>query len=259
MDTGFDFGSEKVHFVKKPVVAMLTGKGVNANAAGEVWHLFEQQLNYPISLINADEVDGSTLKNIDVLILPDGRYKFLQDKDATTEIKTWVQQGGKIIALDNGASQVAKADLGIKLKKDDDDKKSDGKDSNDIYSDLKRYENRERDEIVNNIPGAIYKVELDNSHPLAFGYNSTYYSLKLGSDMYEFMKDGWNVGVIKKENQTSGFVGSVTRAKIKDGTVIGVEPIGRGSVVFFADDPIFRSFWENGKMMFGNAVFLVGQ
>ena len=259
MDTGFDFGSEKVHFVKKPVVAMLTGKGVNANAAGEVWHLFEQQLNYPISLINADEVDGSTLKNIDVLILPDGRYKFLQDKDAVAEIKVWVQQGGKIIALDNGASQVAKADLGIKLKKDDDDKKGDGKDSNDIYSDLKRYENRERDEIVNNIPGAIYKVELDNSHPLAFGYNNTYYSLKLGSDMYEFMKDGWNVGVIKKENQTAGFVGSVTRGKIKDGTVIGVEPIGRGSVVFFADDPIFRSFWENGKMLFGNAVFLVGQ
>jgi hypothetical protein len=259
MDTGFDFGSEKVHFVKKPVVAMLTGKGVNPNAAGEVWHLFEQQLNYPISLINADEVDGRTLKDIDVLILPDGRYKFLQDKDATAEIKTWVQQGGKIIALDNGASQVAKADLGIKLKKDDDDKKSDGKDSNNIYSDLKRYENRERDEIVNNIPGAIYKVELDNSHPLAFGYNNIYYSLKLGSDMYEFMKDGWNVGVIKKENQTSGFVGSVIRGKIKDGTVIGVEPIGRGSVVFFADDPIFRSFWESGKMMFGNAVFLVGQ
>ena len=77
--------------------------------------------------------------------------------------------------------------------------------------------------------------------------------------MYEFMKDGWNVGVIKKENQTSGFVGSVIRGKIKDGTVIGVEPIGRGSVVFFADDPIFRSFWESGKMMFGNAVFLVGQ
>jgi Zinc carboxypeptidase len=260
MDTGFDFGSEKVHLIKKPTVAMLTGKGVNPNAAGEVWHLFEQQLNYPVSLINADEIDGSALKDIDVLILPDGGYKFLSDKDAAAEIKMWVQQGGKIIALDNAAAQIAKAEWGIKLKKtDDDEKKDDKKDDKNIYGDVKKYENRERDGIVNNIPGAIYKVEMDNSHPLAFGYGNHYYSLKLGSDIYEFMKDGWNVGIIKKENQTAGFVGSKTREKIKDGTVIGVQPLGNGSIVFFADDPIFRNFWENGKMMLANAVFLVGQ
>ena len=191
-------------------------------------------------------------------ILPDGGYKFLSNKDASAEIKMWVQQCGKIIALDNAAAQIAKAEWGLKLKKDEDDKKDDKKDSN-AYADLRRYENRERDDIVNNIPGAIYKVEMDNSHPLAFGYDNNYYSLKMGGDLYEFMKDGWNVGVIKKENQASGFVGSKTREKIKDGTVIGVQPIGNGSVVFFADDPIFRNFWENGKMMLANAVFLVGQ
>ncbi len=260
MDTGFDFGSEKVHLLKKPTVALLTGKGTNPNAAGEVWHMFEQQLNYPLSLINAEEVDGSALKGIDVLIVPDGSYKFLKDKDAAAEVKMWVQQGGKIIAIDNAASQIAKADWGIKLKKvEEDDKKDDKKDDKNIYADVKRYENRERDGIVNNIPGAIYKVEMDNSHPLAFGYGNNYYSLKLGSDIYEFMKEGWNVGIIKKENQTAGFVGSASREKIKDGTVIGVLPLGSGTIVVFADDPIFRSFWENGKMLLANAIFLVGQ
>lgn len=257
MDTGFDFGSEKVHLVKQVNVAMLTGRGVNPNAAGEVWHVFEQQLNYPITLINADEVSGSALKNVDVLILPDGGYKFLKDKESAADVKMWVQQGGKLIALDNAAAQLSRADFGIKLKKDDDDKKDDAK-GKDVYADLKRYENRERDGIVDHIPGAIYKVELDNSHPLAFGYGNTYYSLKLGSDLYEFMKEGWNVGVIKKEYPTSGFVGNNTREKIKDGTVIGVQPLGEGTVIFFADDPVFRSFWENGKMLLANAVFLAG-
>ncbi len=264
MDAGFDFGSEKVRLIKKPTVVMLTGRGVNPNAAGEVWHLFEQQLNYPVSLINADEIDVGALKNVDVLILPDGNYKFLANKDAANEIKMWVQQGGKIIALENAAAQIAKAEWGIKLKKNEEEekkeeKKDDKKDDKNIYADVKRFENRERDGIVNTIPGAIYKVELDNSHPLAFGYGNKYYSLKLGTDIYAFMKDGWNVGIIKKENQTAGFVGSVTREKIKDGTVIGVMPMGSGSVIFFADDPIFRNFWENGKMMLANAVFLVGQ
>ena len=260
METGFDFGSEKVHLIKRPNVVVLTGRGVNPNAAGEVWHLFEQQLNYPVSMINAEEIDGSTLKNTDVLILPDGNYKFLKDKDAASEIKMWVQQGGKLIAFENAAAQVAKADWGIKLKKsDDEDKKDDKKDDKEPYADIKLYENRERDGIVNNMPGAIYKVELDNSHPLAFGYGKNYFSLKLSGDIYEFMKSGWNVGIIKKESQAAGFVGSRTKERIKDGTVLGVQSLGGGSIVFFADDPIFRNFWENGKMLLCNAVFLVGQ
>ncbi|GAB2807009.1 M14 family metallopeptidase [Ferruginibacter profundus] len=260
MESGFDFGSEKVHFIKKPNVAMLTGKGVNSTGAGEVWHLFEQQLDYPITLINADEINGAALKNMDVLILPDGNYKFLADKDAAAEIKNWVQQGGKIIAMENGASQMAKADWGFKLKKgDDDEKKDDKKDDKSLYADVKRFENRERESIADFIPGSIYKVTLDDSHPLAFGYTGNYFTLKQNGDLYEFMKDGWNVGVIKKDNQVAGFVGSRLKDKLKDGTVLGVQDMGRGSIVFFADDPIFRSFWENGKLLFANAVFLAGQ
>lgn len=127
------------------------------------------------------------------------------------------------------------------------------------YANIRKYENRERDGIVNNIPGAIYKLELDNSHPLAFGYPDFYFTLKQNDNLYEFMKDGWNVGILKKDNQVSGFVGSKVKEKIKDGTAIGSLSMGNGSIVFFADDPVFRSFWENGKLLLCNAVFLVGQ
>lgn len=258
METGFDFGSEKVHFIKAPNVALVTGKGSGANASGEVWHYFEQQLGYPVTLINAEDLDAADLKGVDVLILADGNYRFLQNKDAAADIRNWVQQGGKLIAFENAASQIAKLEWGFKSKKADEEKKDDKKDENE-YADLKRYENRERDWVGSNIPGAIYKVELDNSHPLAFGYGDTYFTLKLNDELYGFMKDGWNVGVVKKENQAAGFVGSRLQAKIKDGTVIGVQPVGGGTVVFFADDPIFRNFWENGKLLLANAVFLVGQ
>jgi hypothetical protein len=94
---------------------------------------------------------------------------------------------------------------------------------------------------------------------LGFGYPNYYFTLKQNDNIYEFLKDGWNVGVVKKDNQVSGFVGSKVKEKIKDGTVIGVQQLGSGTVVFFSDDPIFRSFWENGKLLLGNAIFLVGQ
>ena len=77
--------------------------------------------------------------------------------------------------------------------------------------------------------------------------------------VYEFMKDGWNVGVIKKEALLSGYVGYKLKPKITDGVVFGVQDLGRGSVTYLADDIIFRNFWENGKLILSNAVFLVGQ
>ncbi|MEP6676421.1 MAG: M14 family metallopeptidase [Ferruginibacter sp.] len=258
VDKGLDFGSETVHFIKKPKVAMLTGNGVDASGAGAIWHFFEQQLDYPISLINAEEIGNVNWKNIDVLIMPGGYYKFLSDKETAADLKTWVKQGGRLIAIDNAVSQLASGDWGFKLKKAEEDKDKDKRDDSN-YTELRRYENRERDGIVNNIPGAIYKVELDNSHPLAFGYPDFYFTLKQNDNIYEFMKDGWNVGVVRKNNQVAGFVGSHVKEKIKDGTVIGSLHMGNGSVTFFADDPVFRSFWENGKLLLSNAVFLVGQ
>ena len=94
---------------------------------------------------------------------------------------------------------------------------------------------------------------------MAFGFPNYYYSLKLDANTYGFLENGWNVGTIKKSNYVTGFAGVKTKQQLQDGTLIGVEEIGRGTVVYLADNPLFRSFWENGKLLFSNAVFLVGQ
>jgi len=253
MESGVDFGSEKVRKLNQPKVALVVDDVSSSTAAGEVWHLFEQQLDYPLVLINVNDLLNVYLNNLDVIIIPDGDYKFLSDKESI--LKNWVRQGGKLIALENAVSQMAIGDWGIKIKKaiENTDNKSVG------YQDIKRYDERERQSIVNNIPGAIYKLGIDDSHPLAFGYPDYYFSLKMNSNVIEFLKEGWNVGTIKQENQVAGFVGSNVKSQIKDGTTIAVQEYGSGSIVYFVDDPIFRSFWENGKLLFSNAVFLVGQ
>ena len=77
--------------------------------------------------------------------------------------------------------------------------------------------------------------------------------------MYSFIKDGWNVGVIKQDSQVAGFVGHELKKTLKDGLVFGVQDVGRGSVTYLTDNVLFRNFWENGKLMFCNAVFMVGE
>jgi hypothetical protein len=38
-----------------------------------------------------------------------------------------------------------------------------------------------------------------------------------------------------------------------------VQDLGDGTVTYLTDNVMFRNFWENGKLMLCNAVFMVGQ
>lgn len=258
VDKGFDFGSSKVHSIKAPRVAMLTGEGVGANAAGEVWFFLEQQLNYPVTLINANDFTRVAWHKIDVLILPDGNYRFLNEKSSADQFYQWIQNGGRVVALENAVLQLSKQDWSaLRLKKD---ANKDSASKKDPYTALLSFENRERDGLTTTTPGSIYKVDIDNTHPLMYGYPNYYYTLKMDTTVYDFIKEkGWNAGVVKKTNQVAGFVGFKLKDKLKDGLLFGVQDIGKGRISYLSDNVLFRNFWENGKLMFCNAVFFVGQ
>ena len=71
---------------------------------------------------------------------------------------------------------------------------------------------------------------------------------------------GGNVGVMQgKLKPVQGFAGFKANSMLENSLVFGVENYGLGEVVYLVDNPLFRSFWENGKMLFSNAVFMVGQ
>ena len=93
---------------------------------------------------------------------------------------------------------------------------------------------------------------------MAFGFDDTYFSLKLGSRSYKFMENGYNVGIIKGEaNSVAGFSGADAKAKLTNSLVFGEARMGRGSVVYMVDDVVFRAFWQNGKLLLANSLFFV--
>ena len=260
VEKGFDLGSASVRVMSTPRVAVLAGQQVSSLAMGEVWNFFDNQLQYPLSIILADDINLATLGKIDVLIMPDGNYKLLNDRPSSEMLKSWVQAGGKIIAMENAVQQLSKLDWGFRQKPEDgksEDKKGEVKAD---YTLIQKYSDRERSELSNLNTGSIYRVEMDNTHPLAYGYGKEYYTLKQDASIYDFIKEGgWNVGIIKKNAYVSGFTGTKAKDRLKDGLLFGVLEVGNGSVVLMADDPLFRNFWENGKLLFCNAVFMVGQ
>ena len=127
-----------------------------------------------------------------------------------------------------------------------------------VYRDEQRRRNPVA--ISNFITGSIFKASLDNTSPLGFGYSDYYYTLKVGSNRFAYLKNGYNVSVIDDPSRkVSGFAGKNAMETLEKSLVYGVEQKGKGTLVYLVDDPLFRSFWENGKLLFSNAVFMVGQ
>lgn len=257
VNTGFvtngkDFGSSSVRFISAPKVALLAGEGTNSNMVGHIWHFFDRQIDYPVTLINIDDMGGVQWSDYDVVILPSGYYGSTLNDEKLAELKNWIRGGGTLIAVDGGNRVLAGKD-GFALKQKT--AISNGSDNPDEK--LRKYGDAQRESVSEFNAGAIFELKMDDTHPLAFGYGDQYMSLKLGSTAYEYLDNGWNVGVAKGDAHRSGFVGYKAKKNLENSLSFGVQNMGAGQVVYMIDNPLFRGFWHNGKLLFGNAVFFL--
>jgi hypothetical protein len=249
VDSGKDFGSSSIQMITKPKIAVLSGGPTSTLRFGEIWHFFEQQLHYPLTVIDDEYADRVDLDEYHILILPEGRYSNYFSEDKLSELKSWVRQGGKIIAMGGSINALdGENGFGIKQKKMEKDTSENSP---------QPYEDWERERIKGAITGAIFKTKVDNSNPLAYGYGSDYFSLKLGSSAYEYLDYGNAVYLEQNTKPFSGFAGIEAQKRISETLIFGVENYGRGQVVYMVDNPLFRGFWENGKLFFANALFMV--
>ncbi|WP_420593116.1 M14 family metallopeptidase [Robiginitalea biformata] len=254
VDSGKDFGSRYVDVVSNVRVAVLSGEPTSTLDFGEVWHFFEQQLHYPLTVLDTDYFDRVDLDAYDVLVLPDGRgYRRFLNEKRVKGLKAWVAAGGRLIAM-GGALDALGGDSGFSIepKKSDEAAGEEAAPGTDPLS----FEAGQRERIRSAITGAIFKTRVDPTHPMAFGYGDSYFSLKLGSSSYELLDSGNVSYLMGQPVPVAGFAGSEALKKLPNSLVFGVENHGRGQVVYMVDNPLFRGFWENGKLFFANALFM---
>jgi hypothetical protein len=249
--SGPDFGSPDIKLVNPPKIAMLSGQYTSSLSYGALWHFFEQQLHYPVTSINTSDLSGTNLSKYNVLVMPNGYYGGLLNESLTDKIKTWVRAGGKLIAIDGALNSFAGKD-GFGLKRNSTDDVTEDKNLTIKYAD------RERDYTKNLITGAIFKTDVDNTHPMGYGYDDHYFTLKQGSSSYSLLDTGYNVAYLGDDpKNVSGYAGQEALKQLHNSLIFGEQPMGSGSLIYIADDVMFRSFWENGKLFFVNSLFFV--
>jgi hypothetical protein len=242
-DAGIDLGSNLMEFIPPKRVGLIKSDNSSPQRYGEIWHFFEQQLKYPITQINLNRLNDRNLDKFDVLILPPGYYNLFSDDDSG--LLKWIQKGGRLVALGSAIKSFANQNAFNLKTKSMDDKP----DKFVPYAEL------ERNDISSAIYGSIYSVNIDTTHPLAFGYDKNYFSLKNSATSYQILSEG-TVGNLPKESKPlAGFSGSEAIKRQSESLIFGMENLGSGSVIYIVDNPLYRGFWENGKLWIINAVF----
>ena len=241
-DAGTDLGSSSIRPVSKPKIGVLFNDNTSSLSLGEIWHFLDDELGVEHQLLRDKDLDFYALNQLNVIFIPEGFRS-----ETNEQIKTWINQGGICIVMGSGASNFMEADFGMKIEENTPIPAS---------KELGNYGNVERSSISETIIGAIYKCSVDVTHPLAFGYEDVYYTLRLSADVYPFT--GTIVQRINDKNSwITGFAGAKVKFKQQGAATVGVQHLGDGKIVYFFDNPLFRGFWENGKLQVANAIYFL--
>lgn len=262
VDRGKDFGSSDVRAVHAPKIALIAGAGTSSLNVGEVWHFIEQELNFSLSVLEVDQFASADLSAYNTIIMPSGNYRGWND-GTLRKLTAWIAAGGKLVAIDGAVGYLSgKEGFSIAAYLTDEEEQAAEKMQSKQAAEerIADFQERERAGISDEVLGAVYRVRMDASHPLGFGTAGRYHTLKTNGQRYAYLKEGINAGIIPDGTYyRSGFVGAKAKERMNASLVFGVENKGRGQVIYLVDNPLFRGFWEHGKLIMSNALFMVGQ
>jgi hypothetical protein len=243
--SGSDLGSSRFLNLTKPSIAMITGPGVNALDAGEFWHLMDQRMNIPVSHLEPSVFNRVDISKYNTLVFTSGNFNELNKE----KLRTWVQGGGNLILLEEAVSWAVQAGLNNAILK----KSTPAFDSTALLP----YIDREQISGAQAIRGAIFKADVDLTHPLAYGYTTPTVSLFKSNRVFiEKSKNPFATPYYYKTNPLeSGWVSNQNLNSIKNSAAVVVTGLGSGKIISIADNPNFRGYWLGGTKLMMNAIF----
>ena len=295
---GPDLGGNAFVLLEAPRIAIVSGPPINLTSFSALWHLLDYRLKFRVSILNSNRFSSYDLKKYNVVILPSTRgepkvYSQIFGDDGIKKLKDWVEDGGTLIGITNGASFLADTSRGFSnvrirrqaLKELDSYKKAflleKELDSTKIDS-LKIWEGqiaKERPKAEKSSPqdekelaledertrvymprGAIMAVELDEEHWLSFGVGvrNKIPSILYTSYAYLSRAPIETPGRFSDSAnlRLSGLLWPEARERWAGTAYVTREAKGKGQIILFAGEPNFRAYFHGTERILLNALFL---
>ena len=253
VDEGTDLGSNSVLYIERPRVALLGGAPVGGNAFGFAWFALDQRLGYPSTLVDASFVSGGELDRFNVLVIPStaaaGLDRVLGD-GGRTRLAAWVREGGALITLDAATAWVAQERVGLVRTR--------------VRRDSVRADSAGGAPLPASLPGVLARATIDTLSPLLAGVTPLEIPVFANSDRILTVPKDLVAGeaVIRfapaDRVRLSGYFWPEMPERIALSPYLWTERVGRGRVIAFAHDPVYRDLYRGLLPIFANAVMLGG-
>jgi hypothetical protein len=250
-------------------------------SAGWARWVLERRYGQRVSVVRVSTLRRVELERFDVIVLPSGRYADEVGEKLVERLRAWIREGGTLVALAEAARWLTTEDVGLlatstELRggcpekappdaedEDDEDDEEPSSGTCDVKTDepydLESAIRPER-ERPGAIPGALLRVQLDPEHWLSAGSDGEIQVIVDGRRVFSPLKldKGRNVGVFasKEDVVASGLVWDEAREQLARKAFLMHQPLGRGQVIAFAEDPNYRGYAEATELLFMNAVLL---
>ncbi len=279
VETGPDLGSFKVAPVKLPRIAVLMDRPANPTALGAVMHVL-RETGLPFAQVRADRLGGALLHRYTHVLIPDdgaagNGWRAALGEGGAAKLKAWCADGGTLVGLEGGAVYASRAgltDTGFRflsraaeearMKEKDPKKEPEKRDPAELVQPWAKREDRALQETI---PGALLRVKVDASHPLAWGFPGGEGAVLNTSDaILELSPGGENPfaypGPAKDSKESvdlrlSGLLPKPLEARLHHTAYALRERKGRGGLILFAGDPVFRGASPYTARAFLNALF----
>ena len=214
-------GSEWMRSLGRPKVGLVFGRPDNGRGFGAAWFALEQTLKIPfVPLVEAEDIE-----DFSTIIVPSG------SAPDSPELKEWVQGGGCLILFGGSGSGFFKLERSMAGK-----------------------------EAPTSLPGALFAGIWNPRSPLAAGYDpSRPVALPIDGSLYFKPKTSGGAGltVVEKASPLSGWAWPDETESAVSGTVwVHDEEMGRGHIIWFANDPTDRAMHPGLNKLLLNAVLL---
>lgn len=235
-DTRTGPGSESNLMLRAPKIGVVFGSGDNIAGVSGIWWLMDRVFKLPFTPLQGAALTNGDLSKYTALVVPSG-----SGVTASQKLRDWVSEGGSLVVL--GGAQWAIGTSGF------------------VSLDAVKGD-------VQELPGALFKAELDPRSFLSYGYDAPADGGKIpiavmleGDRFFQARKEGGSVVSLsadpKAEKLLSGWEWPDETEKDLAGTAVVQDvPIGRGHVIVFLSDPTDRALWPGTYKMLLNAMIL---
>ncbi|RTY89613.1 zinc carboxypeptidase [Flavobacterium sp. RSP46] len=249
VETGFtdgaNLGNPNLVNLTMPKVAMVVGRGVDPSDAGELWHLFDQKAQIPLTKIDMEQLQRVTLSGYTTLIMVNGNYGGLSPATAA-KIEQWTQSGGTLIAYQDAIKWLNDSKLiELTLKTTKNEAKAISFEQTSDFTGAQE------------IGGAIFETRLDLSHPINYGMPRNMMPIFRNSSVFiEPNKNSFGNPIQYTKNPLlSGYISKPKLELLKETVPFQAIRKGDGAILIFTDNTNFRAFWLGTEKLFWNAVF----